>query len=81
MKLEHTTNRIFNAFSAHLQSDKRCLIAIAGPPAVGKSTLAECLCDKLNRAKKQAAIVPMDGFHMDNDTLIAKGLLLSLIHI
>ena len=75
MTLEHTTNRIFDALSAHLQSDKRCLVAIAGPPAVGKSTLAECLCDKLNQAKKQAAIVPMDGFHMDNETLIAKGLL------
>jgi pantothenate kinase len=75
MTLEHTTNRIFDAVSAHGQSDKRCLIAIAGPPAVGKSTLAECLCEKLNRANKQAAIVPMDGFHMDNDTLIANALL------
>ncbi|NCV30733.1 MAG: nucleoside/nucleotide kinase family protein, partial [Rhodobacteraceae bacterium] len=75
MTLEHTTNRIFDAVSAHAQSDERCLIAIAGPPAVGKSTLAECLCEKLNRANKQAAIVPMDGFHMDNDTLIANALL------
>jgi pantothenate kinase len=75
MTLEHATNRIFDAVSAHAQSDKRCLIAIAGPPAVGKSTLAECLCEKLNRANKQAAIVPMDGFHMDNDTLIANALL------
>ena len=75
MTLEHTTNRIFDALSAHAQSDKRCLVAIAGPPAVGKSTLAECLCEKLNRANKQTAIVPMDGFHMDNETLIAKRLL------
>ena len=75
MTLEHTTNRIFDALSAHVKSDKRCLIAIAGPPAVGKSTLTECLCEKLNRANKQTAIVPMDGFHMDNETLIAKGLL------
>ena len=75
MTLEHTTNRIFDALSAHVQSDKRCLVAIAGPPAVGKSTLAECLCEKLNRANKQTAIVPMDGFHLDNETLMAKGLL------
>ena len=75
MTLDSTANRIFDALSAHIQSDKRCLIAIAGPPAVGKSTLAECLCEKLNHAKKQAAIVPMDGFHMDNDTLIANALL------
>ena len=75
MTLEHTTNRIFKALSAHVQSDKRCLVAIAGPPAVGKSTLAECLSEKLNRANKQTAIVPMDGFHMDNDTLLANALL------
>ena len=75
MTLEHTTNRIFDAFLAHVQSDKRCLIAIAGPPAVGKSTLAERLCEKLNRANKQTAIVPMDGFHLDNEMLMAKGLL------
>jgi pantothenate kinase len=75
MTVDSTANRIFDALSAHIQSDKRCLIAIAGPPAVGKSTLAECLCEKLNRANKQTAIIPMDGFHMDNETLIAKGLL------
>jgi len=75
MTLEYTTNRIFDAFSAHTQSDERCLIAIAGPPAVGKSTLSERVCEKFNKTKKQAAIVPMDGFHMDNDTLTEKGLL------
>ena len=57
MTLEHTTNRIFDALSAHVQSDKRCLVAIAGPPAVGKSTLAECLCDKLNQAKKKVGVL------------------------
>ena len=75
MTLEHTANRIFDALSAHVQSDKRCLVAVAGPPAVGKSTLAESLCEKLNHANKKAAIVPMDGFHMDNETLVAEGLL------
>lgn len=75
MTVEYTTNRIFDAFSAQTQSDKRCLIAIAGPPAVGKSTLAELVCKKFNKTNKHAAIVPMDGFHMDNDTLTEKGLL------
>lgn len=75
MTVEYTTNRIFDAISAHTQSDKRCLIAIAGPPAVGKSTLTELVCEKFNKANKQAAIVPMDGFHMDNHTLTEKGLL------
>jgi len=75
MTVELTTNRIFDAFSAQTQPDKRCLIAIAGPPAVGKSTLAELVCEKFNKTNKQAAIVPMDGFHMDNDTLTEKGFL------
>ena len=75
MTLERSANRIFDALSVHVRSDKRCLIAIAGPPAVGKSTLAELVCAKLKQAKKQTAIVPMDGFHMANETLVAKGLL------
>jgi pantothenate kinase len=75
MTLESTANRIFDALSAHARLEKRCLIAIAGPPAVGKSTLSELVCTKLKQAKKQAAIVSMDGFHMDNGTLIANALL------
>ncbi|SFR42920.1 AAA family ATPase [Litoreibacter janthinus] len=49
----------------------RRLIAVAGPPAGGKSTLAEHLAEVL----PNAAVVPMDGFHLDNDTLSARGLL------
>lgn len=75
MTLEFTANRIFDALSALQPPNKRRIIAIAGPPAVGKSSLAELVCDKLNRAGKQAAIVPMDGFHMDNDVLTAQKLL------
>jgi len=51
---------------------RRLLVAIAGPPASGKSTLAEELVDHLG---SQAALVPMDGFHMDNAVLKARGLL------
>ncbi|EPX81158.1 AAA family ATPase [Litoreibacter arenae] len=49
----------------------RRLIAVAGPPASGKSTLAEQLAETL----PDAAVVPMDGFHLDNDTLAERGLL------
>ncbi|MGB7431056.1 MAG: nucleoside triphosphate hydrolase [Ahrensia sp.] len=56
-------------------SGKRVMIAIAGPPAAGKSTLAELLVDRLNNERPGcAALVPMDGFHLDNDTLDARGL-------
>ena len=48
----------------------RVLIAIAGAPGAGKSTLAEALVDRLGA---QAALVPMDGFHLDNAILDARG--------
>lgn len=54
-----------------LPEGRRCLIAIAGPPGAGKSTLAAALVQELGPA---AALVPMDGFHFDNDILAARGL-------
>jgi pantothenate kinase len=48
----------------------RLLVAIAGPPGAGKSTLAEALVAQLGA---QAALVPMDGFHLDNAILDARG--------
>lgn len=51
--------------------NKRSLVAIAGPPASGKSTLADVLCETINAlANFDCAIVlPMDGFHLDNAIL------------
>ncbi|HSF93012.1 MAG TPA: hypothetical protein VLA51_12530, partial [Paracoccaceae bacterium] len=57
------------------RSGKRRLVALAGPPASGKSTLAETLCEKLNAAGCKTQVVPMDGFHLDNSILIERGLL------
>jgi pantothenate kinase len=48
----------------------RYLFGIAGPPGSGKSTLAERLGTDLG-----ASVVPMDGFHLPNATLRARGLL------
>ncbi len=48
----------------------RRLIAVAGPPAAGKSHLAA----RLVAALPDAALVPMDGFHLDNQILDASGL-------
>ena len=57
------------------QSERR-IIAIAGPPGAGKSTLAEALVRELNAAlpDEPAIVLPMDGFHYDNAILDAKGL-------
>lgn len=53
----------------------RTLVAIAGAPASGKSTLAAQLVAKLQErgGARAAALVPMDGFHLDNDQLDAMG--------
>lgn len=50
------------------------MIAIAGPPGSGKSTLAEALVPLINGNKNSeaATILPMDGFHLDNNILDAR---------
>ncbi len=54
---------------------QRRLIAIAGPPASGKSVLAAALCAHLNLRQECATVIPLDGFHLDNRLLSVRGLL------
>jgi len=49
----------------------RFIVALAGPPASGKSTLAADLAAALAPG---ARVVPMDGFHYDDRVLEARGL-------
>jgi pantothenate kinase len=45
----------------------RVVVAIAGAPGSGKSTVAEALVAQLNQAVPgRAAVLPMDGYHYDN---------------
>ncbi|XDA98345.1 nucleoside/nucleotide kinase family protein [Sulfitobacter sp. LCG007] len=53
----------------------RRVVALAGPPASGKSTLAEVLAGRLTLSGCPAQVVPMDGFHLDDRVLEARGLL------
>ncbi|BDH59070.1 nucleoside/nucleotide kinase family protein [Tsukamurella sp. PLM1] len=48
----------------------RALLGIAGAPASGKSTLAEQLVAALG---DDAVLVPMDGFHLDDEVLRRHG--------
>lgn len=49
----------------------RSILGIAGPPGCGKSTLAAAVCAALG---PDSALVPMDGFHLADEVLIALGL-------
>ena len=48
----------------------RTILGITGPPAAGKSTLAERLREELGAA---AAYVPLDGFHLAHQLLVENG--------
>jgi pantothenate kinase len=53
----------------------RVIVAIAGAPGAGKSRLAAELAEALtSEVAGRAAVVPLDGFHLDNATLEARGL-------
>lgn len=49
----------------------RLIVAIAGAPGAGKSTLAGDLAARLGAL---AVVMPMDGYHLDNAVLEARGL-------
>jgi pantothenate kinase len=52
---------------------RRYMVAIAGAPASGKSTAAARLRDDLITMGESAVVVPMDGFHLDDIILNARG--------
>jgi len=71
--LEHNINQILSALKSHRSSKSRHMIALAGAPASGKSTTAEALVKRMNIEGMSSALVPMDGFHLDNSILKARG--------
>lgn len=61
-------------YALALPSGSRRIIAIAGPPASGKSTLAEAILASLETAAPGlCALLPMDGFHYDDEVLVPRG--------
>lgn len=67
---------ICSASSSPEAAKRRSITAIAGPPGAGKSAVAERLASALNLHEPgSVAILPMDGFHLDDSVLIARDLL------
>lgn len=54
---------------------RRKVVAVAGPPASGKSTISTEIAALLDANGHTSQVVPMDGYHLDNEILIARGLL------
>ncbi len=63
---------IIDAIREQDRGQGRVLVGIAGPPGGGKSTLATKIATRLG---PDAAVLPMDGYHLDNATLVEMGLL------
>ncbi|WP_145106634.1 nucleoside/nucleotide kinase family protein [Cereibacter sediminicola] len=66
-----TPEALAQEIRAAAKGRERFVVALAGPPGAGKSTLAEALVAALGAG---ARLVPMDGFHFDDRVLIARGL-------
>jgi pantothenate kinase len=66
--------RALAARIAALPSGRR-LVALAGPPAAGKSHTADALVAELRALGRSVAVLPMDGYHYDDAVLRARGLL------
>lgn len=61
-------------YARSIPPGERRIVAIAGPPASGKSTLAHALVEGLNGdAPGSCALLQMDGFHYDDEVLIPRG--------
>lgn len=72
MLLEPPLDDLIARIETLAQGRSRILVGIAGAPGSGKSTLAEALVAKLG---PEACVLPMDGFHLPNETLLERGLL------
>ena len=81
--LEQDADRVLELIQNRLRDgsagNHRIMVGIAGPPASGKSALAEAVVQKLNDgmngSSPQAVLLPMDGYHLDNRILESRGLL------
>ncbi|MFN5074982.1 MAG: nucleoside/nucleotide kinase family protein, partial [Planctomyces sp.] len=52
---------------------ERLMVAIAGAPGAGKSTISAALVEVLSARGERAIVVPMDGLHFDDGVLTQRG--------
>lgn len=72
---EEMAEALLDRVLATPRSGLRKVVAIVGPPASGKSTLSKVLAEQLTAKGCASTVVPMDGFHLDNQILSSLGLL------
>lgn len=70
-----TADTVARRIMALPETEARRLVAVAGPPGSGKSTIAEAVVGALKARGETAVVMPMDGFHLDNRLLEPRGLL------
>lgn len=77
--LEQDVGLVCDLIERKKEQGRRTIIGIGGPPASGKSTLAEAVVQTLNKGVEgisaKASLLPMDGYHLDNRLLESRGLL------
>jgi fructokinase len=79
--MEHAVDRIATALAERIaplvpgRDAPRRIVAMAGPPGAGKSTLAERTVSALAARGHAVVLMPMDGYHLDNRLLEPRGLL------
>ena len=73
--VEDIVVQIYNELLSVDRKNERILVGISGAPGAGKSTLSQALSTKLNKSEHVAAVIPMDGYHLDDSLLENLGLL------
>ena len=67
--VEDVVVQIYNELLSVDHKNERILVGISGAPGSGKSTLSTALSSKLNKSEHVAAVIPMDGYHLDKNLL------------
>lgn len=71
-RVSATVAELARRVGALLDGSDRVVLGLAGPPGVGKSTVAARLVEEL--APGTAVVLPMDGFHLSGGELARLGL-------